>query len=139
MASARPIKLPFANWRVPLTLSAMDLGMSSGLATSFVAEFCGVPDFLTADRAMPHMTRRVATRKRLILASSIQERIREARRDVERAALKSGGGRMSAGWARPPQNRSPSPISEQEFPTHETAAKAALKECMKKIDAGFAA
>jgi hypothetical protein len=28
---------------------------------------------------------------------------------------------------------------EQESPTHEAAAKAALKECMKKIDAGFAA
>jgi len=28
---------------------------------------------------------------------------------------------------------------EQEFPTHEAAAKAALEECMKKIDAGFAA
>src|SRR5579864_2290222 len=86
MASARPIKFPSANWSVPLTLSAMDLGMSSGWAASFVAEFCGVPDFPTAERAMPHMTRRVATRKRLILASGIQERIREPRREVERAA-----------------------------------------------------
>jgi hypothetical protein len=51
--------------------------MSSGWAASFVAEFCGVPDFPTAERAMPHMTRRVATRKRLILASDIQERIFE--------------------------------------------------------------
>jgi len=33
----------------------------------------------------------------------------------------------------------PFPMSEQEFPTHEAAAKAALEECMKKIDAGFAA
>jgi hypothetical protein len=38
------MKFPSANWSVPMTLSAMDLGMSSGLATSFVAEFCGVPD-----------------------------------------------------------------------------------------------
>jgi len=30
-------------------------------------------------------------------------------------------------------------MSQQEFPTHEAAAKAALEECMKKIDAGFAA
>jgi hypothetical protein len=30
-------------------------------------------------------------------------------------------------------------MSEQESPTHEAAAKAALEECMKKIDAGFAA
>src|SRR5207302_1992568 len=69
MASASPIKFPSANWSVPLTLSAMDLGMSSGWAASFVAEVCGVPDFPIAERAMPHMTKRVATRKRLILAS----------------------------------------------------------------------
>ena len=39
MAFARPIKFPSANWRVPLTLSAMDLGMSSGSAC-LVSEFC---------------------------------------------------------------------------------------------------
>jgi hypothetical protein len=55
----------------------MDLAMSSGLVTCLVAEFCGVPDFPTAERAMPHMTRRAATRKRLILASGILKRIRE--------------------------------------------------------------
>ena len=32
----------------------------------------------------------------------------------------------------------PFPMSEQEFPTHEAAAKA-LEECMKKIDPRFAA
>jgi len=66
-------KIPFRNWSVPLTLSAMDLGMSSGWAVFFVAEFCGVPDFPAAKRAIPHMTRRVATRKRLILASGVQK------------------------------------------------------------------
>jgi len=30
-------------------------------------------------------------------------------------------------------------MSEQQFLTHGTAANAALEECMKKIDAGFAA
>jgi hypothetical protein len=30
------IPFPSANWSVPLTLSAMDLGMSSGWAASFV-------------------------------------------------------------------------------------------------------
>src|SRR5580704_17670836 len=74
MASARPRKFPSANWSVPLTLSAMDLGMSSGLAAGVVAEFCGVADFPIADRAMPHMIRRAATRKRLILASGIREK-----------------------------------------------------------------
>src|ERR1700741_4890163 len=88
MASARPIKFPSANWSVPLTLSAMDLGMSSGGAASFVAEFCGIPDFPPAERAMANMTRRVATRKRLILASGIQERIREPRREVERGSYR---------------------------------------------------
>ena len=38
-----------------------------------------------------------------------------------------------------PIPQEPFPMSEQEFPTHEAAAKAALEECMKKIDAGFAA
>jgi hypothetical protein len=55
----------------------MDLGMSSGGAASFVVEFCGVPDFPTEKRAMPHMTRSVATRRSLILASDIQKRILE--------------------------------------------------------------
>jgi len=63
MASARPMKFPSANWSAPLTLSAMDLGMLPRGAAFFVAEFCGVPDFATAGRAMPHMTRRVATGK----------------------------------------------------------------------------
>src|SRR5579863_6752334 len=89
MASATPRKFPSANWSVPLTLSAMDLAMSSDWVACLVAEFCGVPDFPTAERAMPHMTRRVATRKRLILASRIQKRIREPRREVERAAVLS--------------------------------------------------
>jgi hypothetical protein len=61
--------------------------MSSGWAASFVAEFCGVPDFPTAERAMPQMTRRVATRKRLILASVIQKRIPDRGRDRQRARL----------------------------------------------------
>jgi hypothetical protein len=52
----------------------MDLGMLSGLAAGVVAEFCGVADFSTAERAMPHMIRRVATRKRLILASGIRKK-----------------------------------------------------------------
>jgi len=39
---------------------------------------------------MPHMTRRVATRKRLILASGIQKRIREPRSEVERAGSQVG-------------------------------------------------
>src|SRR5580692_10042839 len=69
MASASPIKFPSANWSVPLTLSAMDLGMSSGWADFLAAESCGVADFPTAERAMPHMIRRAATRKRVILAS----------------------------------------------------------------------
>src|SRR5580692_9629405 len=73
MASASPIEFPSANWSVPLTLSAMDLGMSFGWTVSFAAEFCGVPDFPTAERVMPHRMRRVATRKRLILASGIQK------------------------------------------------------------------
>jgi hypothetical protein len=47
----------------------MDLGMSSSLAAGVVAEFCGV-----ADRAMPHMKRRAATRKKLILASGIRKK-----------------------------------------------------------------
>ena len=37
-----------------------------------------------------------------------------------------------------PIPQEPFPMSEQEFPTHEAAAKAALEECMKNIDAGFA-
>jgi hypothetical protein len=69
---------------VPLTLSAMDLGMSSGGAASFAVEFCGVPDFPTEKRAVPHMTRRVATRRSLILASDIQKRILEPQGEVER-------------------------------------------------------
>jgi hypothetical protein len=74
MASARPRKFPSANWSVPLTLSAMDLGMSSGLAAGVVSEFCGVADFPTADRAMPHRIRRAAPRKRLILASFVRKK-----------------------------------------------------------------
>jgi len=38
-----------------------------------------------------------------------------------------------------PIPQEPFPMSEQEVPTHEAAAKTALEECMKKIDAGFAA
>jgi len=41
--------------------------------------------------------------------------------------------------AHAPIPQEPFPMSEQEFPTHEAAAKTALEECMKKIDAGFAA
>jgi hypothetical protein len=74
MASARPIKFPSANWSVPLTLSAMDFGMSSGWAAFLVAEFCGVADFPTSERAMPHRIRRAAPRKRLILASGIRKK-----------------------------------------------------------------
>jgi hypothetical protein len=66
MASASPRKFPSANWSVPLTLSAMDFGMSPGWAAFFVDEFCGVADCPIAERAMPHMTRSAATRKRLI-------------------------------------------------------------------------
>jgi hypothetical protein len=52
----------------------MDLGMSSGLAAGVVAEFWAVADCPTAERAMPHMIRRAATRKRLILASGIRKK-----------------------------------------------------------------
>ena len=38
------------------------------------AEFCGAADFPTAERAMPHMIRRAATRKKLILASGIRKK-----------------------------------------------------------------
>jgi len=38
-----------------------------------------------------------------------------------------------------PIPQEPFPMSEQQFLTHGTAANAALEECMKKIDAGFAA
>ena len=38
-----------------------------------------------------------------------------------------------------PIPQEPFPMSEQEFPTHEAATKAALEECMKKINGGFAA
>jgi len=37
-----------------------------------------------------------------------------------------------------PISQEPFPMSEQEFPTPEVAAKAALEECMGKIDAGLA-
>lgn len=37
-----------------------------------------------------------------------------------------------------PIPREPFPLSEQEFSTREDAAKAALDECMKKIDAVWA-
>ena len=37
-----------------------------------------------------------------------------------------------------PIPQGPFPLSEQEFPTHEAAAKAALDESMKQIDAGLA-
>ena len=90
---------PSANWSVPLTLSAMDLAMSSG----FLGEFCGVPDFPTEERAVPHMTRRVATRKRLIPTSTIQERIRKPRREVERAG--SWVGRFGRGRTIPSVER----------------------------------
>jgi hypothetical protein len=50
----------------------MDLAMSSGWAF-LAAEFCGVEECPTAERAMPAITRRVATRKRLILASGIRK------------------------------------------------------------------
>jgi len=72
----------------------MDFGMSSGWAAFLVAEFCGVPDFPTAERWMPHMMRRAATRKRLILVSGIQKRIREPRREVERYARCGVSGRV---------------------------------------------
>jgi hypothetical protein len=74
MASARPRKFPSVNWSVPLTLSAMDLGMSSGWVACLVAEFCGVADFPTAERAMPHKISRAATRKRLVLTSGIRKK-----------------------------------------------------------------
>src|SRR5947209_7748488 len=73
MASATPRKFPSANWSVPPTLSAMDLATSSCLAASFVAEFCGVEDCPTTERAMPDRIRRAATRETLILASVIQK------------------------------------------------------------------
>src|ERR1700732_1766618 len=98
MASATPRKFPSANWSVPLTLSAMDLGMSSGWAACLVAEFCGVPDFPTAERASPHMTRRAATRKMLILASVSRKRIREPRSEVECAGTEG----EQSGTLRPP-------------------------------------
>src|ERR1700722_339352 len=91
MASARPRKFPSANWSVPLTLSVMDLGVSSGFAEGAVAEFCGVADCPTAEKARPQMTRMDATRKRLILASGIRKRILEARSEVECAAVRPGG------------------------------------------------
>jgi hypothetical protein len=59
---------------VPLTLSAMDFGMSSGWAAFFVDEVCGVLEFPTAERSRPQRTRRAATRKSLILASGIREK-----------------------------------------------------------------
>src|SRR5580765_4051572 len=58
----------------------MDLGMSSDCAACLVEAFCGISDFPTAERAMPHMKRRAATRKRLILASGIRKRILEPQR-----------------------------------------------------------
>ena len=39
-----------------------------------VAEFCGVADFPTAERAMPHRIRRPAPRKRLVLASAVRKK-----------------------------------------------------------------
>jgi hypothetical protein len=48
--------------------------MSSGWAAGVVAEFCGVADFPTAERAMPHMIRRAETRRRLILASGFRKK-----------------------------------------------------------------
>lgn len=38
-----------------------------------------------------------------------------------------------------PASQEPFAMSEQEFPTHEAAIKAAFEDCMKKIDAGSAA
>jgi hypothetical protein len=52
----------------------MDFGMSSGWAAFLVAEFFGVADFPVGKRAMPHMTKRAATRKRLILTSGIRKK-----------------------------------------------------------------
>jgi hypothetical protein len=49
MASARPRKFPSANWSVPLTLSAIDLGMSSCWVADLEADSCGVLGF--PDRA----------------------------------------------------------------------------------------
>jgi hypothetical protein len=52
MASATPRKFPSANWSVPLMLSAMDLGMSSGWAAFFVAEFCADAGSPTTEKTM---------------------------------------------------------------------------------------
>lgn len=38
-----------------------------------------------------------------------------------------------------PASQEPFAMSDQEFPTHEAAIKAAFEDCMKKIDAGSAA
>src|SRR5690242_3286130 len=100
MASATPRKFPSANWSVPLTLSAMDLAMSSGLVTCLVAEFCGVPDFPTAERAMPHMTRRAATRKTLILASGIRRKHTRTRATEGRDSTDRQGGEAAIAASR---------------------------------------
>src|SRR5208282_2884684 len=83
MASARARKFPSANWSVPLTLSAMDLGISSFWAVGLVAEFCGAADFATAARAIPQMIRMAATRRNFISSSWIRGRTPEAQRQVE--------------------------------------------------------
>ena len=49
MASATPRKFPSANWSVSLTLSAIDLGMSSCWVADLEADSCGVLGF--PDRA----------------------------------------------------------------------------------------
>jgi hypothetical protein len=74
MASATPRKFPSANWSVPLMLSAMDLGMSSGWAPFFVAEFCADADSPTIEKTMLHTIKRAAMRERLILASGIRKK-----------------------------------------------------------------
>jgi hypothetical protein len=87
LAFARPIKFPSANWSVPLTLSAMDLGMSSGSAC-LVSEFCGALGFPTADRAMPHHDKKGGdTKKAHSSLPCSEKKILEPQREVEFAAL----------------------------------------------------
>jgi hypothetical protein len=72
-----------ANWSVPATLSAMDLGMSSGFAVGVDAEICGVADFPTAERARPHMIRRGRHEKGSSQPPIFGKRILEPQREVE--------------------------------------------------------
>src|SRR5689334_4877074 len=91
MASARPRKSPSTNWSVPLTPSAMDLGMSSVCAAGVVAEFCGI-DFPTAEIVMPHTIRMAGTRRRLILNLWYSEKgYLEPHREVDCGAHSSDG------------------------------------------------